>query len=551
MLLTGWYIVSEERSVVMTPTSFQPQSQTLPSLVEEMACLYPDHPFLIETNRSLTYAAFRTEVEVYARGLMSLGIQPGDPVAILMGNRLEWLIADFAICSIGGVMVGLNTWVTAPELAYLLGHSGSRALITSGTYLKSNYLEMLGQIRSDDPQALSALQFVVLTDDAPQAPETVRWSELKALSNRVAPAVWREAAARVQPTDMCYLLYTSGSTARPKGVLLQHAPMIENMWHIGQRQHVRSTDRLWLAVSLFWGLGCENALFNVMTHGASLVLQEHFDAETAVNLIHEEACTLFYGTPNMATALMGAAAYKTRGLSKMRGGATIGSPEQIQRLVDAGLHDICNIYGLTETYGNCHVTDASMPIHSRLRCVGQALPGNRTKICDAESGASLPIGEVGEIRIKGRILHSYFKDTEATRQAMDEEGYFRTGDLGYEDASGHLYFKGRLKELIKSGGMNVSPVEVEEAILRHQAVIAAYCVGIQGDDPQEVDVAAVVVLKPGETVRAEALQALCAVDLARYKRPKKILFVAEHQIPLTTTGKVKKNEIAQLFHTVN
>ena len=201
----------------MTPTSFQPQSQTLPSLVEEMACLYPDHPFLIETNRSLTYAAFRTEVEVYARGLMSLGIQPGDPVAILMGNRLEWLIADFAICSIGGVMVGLNTWVTAPELAYLLGHSGSRALITSGTYLKSNYLEMLGQIRSDDPQALSALQFVVLTDDAPQAPETVRWSELKALSNRVAPAVWREAAARVQPTDMCYLLYTSGSTARPKG----------------------------------------------------------------------------------------------------------------------------------------------------------------------------------------------------------------------------------------------------------------------------------------------------------------------------------------------
>tara|TARA_B110000503_G_scaffold92796_1_gene139918 strand:- start:433 stop:849 length:417 start_codon:yes stop_codon:yes gene_type:complete len=130
---------------------------------------------------------------------------------------------------------------------------------------------------------------------------------------------------------------------------------------------------------------------------------------------------------------------------------------------------------------------------------------------------------------------------------MDEEGYFRTGDLGYEDALGHLYFKGRLKELIKSGGMNVSPVEVEEAILKHKSVIAAYCVGIQSDDPQEVDVAAVVVVKPGEVVPTEALQALCALHLARYKRPKKILFVAEDQIPLTTTGKVKKNEIAQLF----
>ena len=527
----------------------QPISQTLPSLVQEMARLRSGHEFVCQGSKSLSYEAFEREVQACARGLMALGVSRGDHVAILMGNRLEWLIADFAICSIGAVMVGLNTWVTAHELAYLLEHSDTRVLVTSGRFLKYDYLLMLAEIRRLAPAALAGLRHIVLTDENQASTGSLSWSELLDRGRQTPVAQWQAAASAVQPTDVCYLLYTSGSTARPKGVLLQHGPMIENMWHIGQRQHVTTSDRLWLAVSLFWGLGCENALFNIMTHGATLVLQEHFDAQEAIALIDRSRCTLFYGTPNMVTALMATPNFSALGLGQMRGGATIGSPEQIQRLIDAGLHDICNIYGLTETYGNCHVTDAGLPATLRLRSVGQALPGNLAHICNPLGDEELPVGEIGEIRIEGRVLLGYYKDPQATALAFDTNGYFRTGDLGHVDAEGFLFFKGRLKEVIKTSGMNVSPVEVEEVLLSHPEVLTAYCVGIDGMEGEDTMVAAVVVLKPQATLSEKILRDLCVQRLARYKCPKKILFVDEAQIPLTTTGKVKKNEIARLFET--
>ena len=536
----------EEGAILPVPQN-PPASRTLPALVTEMAQRCPEHPFLIEPGQTLTYQAFEEAVQSFARGLMALGIRRGDPVAILMGNRIEWIVADFAICSIGAVMVGLNTWATTNELQYFLKHSQARALITSGRYLKNDYLHMLEEIRESSIQDLAHLRHVIVTDEVADNGQYQRWSDIRQLANQTPVADFQAARDAVAPDDICYLLYTSGSTARPKGVLLQHAPMIENMWHIGQRQHVGPNDRLWLAVSLFWGLGCENALFNVMTHGASLVLQSHFDAAVAIRLINETGCTLFYGTPNMVTALIESEPYATLGFSEMRGGATIGSPEQIQRLVDAGLTDICNIYGLTETYGNCHVTDAAQPLEQRLRCVGQPLPGNQARICDPLTDAVLPTGEIGEIRIKGRVLLGYLNDLEATQKAFDPDGYFKTGDLGYEDETGHLHFKGRIKELIKAGGMNVSPVEVEEVIMAHPAIITAFCVGIPAQEADETAVAAVVVCKPGLTVDEANLRDWCATKLARYKRPTKYLFVADHEIPLTTTGKVKKNEIAHMF----
>ena len=435
---------SEEGAILPVQQS-PPVSRTLPALVTEMAQRYPEHPFLIEPGQTLTYQAFEEAVQSFARGLMALGIRRGDPVAILMGNRIEWIVADFAICSIGAVMVGLNTWVTTNELQYFLKHSQARALITSGRYLKNDYLHMLEEIRESSIQDLAHLRHVIVTDEVADNGQYQRWSDIRQLANQTPVTDFQAARDAVAPDDICYLLYTSGSTARPKGVLLQHAPMIENMWHIGQRQHVGPNDRLWLAVSLFWGLGCENALFNVMTHGASLVLQSHIDAAVAIRLINETGCTLFYGTPNMVTALIESEPYATFGFSEMRGGATIGSPEQIQRLVDAGLTDICNIYGLTETYGNCHVTDATQPLEQRLRCVGQPLPGNQARICDPLTDAVLPTGEIGEIRIKGRVLLGYLNDLEATQKAFDPDGYFKTGDLGYEDETGHFHFKGRIK----------------------------------------------------------------------------------------------------------
>jgi fatty-acyl-CoA synthase len=329
-------------------------------------------------------------------------------------------------------------------------------------------------------------------------------------------------------------------------VQLQHYALIENMWQIGERMHVTEHDRLWLAVSLFWGLGCENALFNLLTHGGCVVLQESFEAGEALRIIGAERCTLFYGTPNMAQALSEHPDRQEHDLSSLRSGGTVGTPEQIKRIVDLGARKICNIYGLTETYGNCTVTDAAEPLEIRLASVGSPLPGVDLRIVDPETSKALPQGEVGEIRVKGYVTVGYYKDTDKNRAAFDANGYFITGDLGFLDAEGRLYFRGRIKEMIKTGGINVAPVEVEETLMAHPAVKLAYVTGIPDPRRDEV-IAAVIVCRSGQSVEEPDLLAHCRRQLAAYKIPRLMKFVSEEELPLTVTGKLQKNRLADFF----
>ena len=301
-----------------------------------------------------------------------------------MGNRPEWLIVDFAITLLGGVMVGVNTWATARELEHVLAHSDSRILIAVDRFLKYDYRALLAALQPHRERLPQLERIVGVGDALPGG--WLPYAELDALAERVPDAAIDAAQRAVDPHDVAYLLYTSGSTSLPKGVQLLHYALIENMWQIGERQQVTEHDRLWLAVSLFWGLGCENALFNVLTHAGCVVLQEHFDAGEALALIERERCTLFYGTPNMAQALHEHPDRARRDLSSLRGGGTIGTPEQILRLVELGAREICNIYGLTETYGNCNVADAADPLEKRLASVGRPLAGVEQRIVDPQTG---------------------------------------------------------------------------------------------------------------------------------------------------------------------
>ncbi|MGH8696041.1 MAG: AMP-binding protein [Burkholderiales bacterium] len=521
-----------------------PASRTIPDLIDELARRFPEREALVGSGRRYTYRALRAEVRRVARGLLALGVRRGDKVAILMGNRPEWIVADLAITALGGVMVGVNTWATARELEYVLAHSDTKVLITAERFLKHDYRRLL---RALEPQRVPLLERIVsLADDVPEG--WIRYADLAELGERVPETTIDAAQGAVAPQDVAYLLYTSGSTSTPKGVQLQHHALIENMWQIGERQRVTERDRLWLAVSLFWGLGCENALFNLLTHGGCVVLQEHFDPGEALELIERERCTLFYGTPNMGQALYEHPDRARRDLSSLRGGATIGTPEQIQRVVDLGAREICNIYGLTETYGNCNVTDAAAPLEQRLTSVGRPLAGVDQRIVDPETGRPLPPGEVGEIRVKGYVTVGYYKDPARTAESFDEHGYFRTGDLGWADADGALHFRGRIKEMVKTGGINVAPVEVEEVLMTHPGVQLAFVTGVADPTRDEV-LAAVVVPKPGATLSPEALCAFCRESLAAYKVPRLIRFAAEQELPLTTTGKVQKNRLAATFFT--
>ena len=520
-----------------------PDAKTIPDLLDELAARYPDHEALVGGGTRLGYRALRAEVRGLAKGLHALGVRRGDKVALLMGNRPEWIITAFAVTLLGGTMVAINTWASRRELAHLLTHSDTSVLVTVDRFLRHDYLETLDALAREG-DALAHVREVVRIGGPPEHPAR-RFETLRELAEGVEDAAIDYAQAAVGGEDVAYLLYTSGTTALPKGVQLQHYALIENMWNIGERLRLRPGDRLWLAVSLFWGLGCENALFAVMTHAGCVVLQEHFDAGRALRLIEAERCTVFYGTPNMVHALERHPARATRDISSLRTGATLGSPEQIRRLIDLGVGEICNIYGLTETYGNSNVTDVDDPLEKRLTTVGRALPGVDIRIAEPESLAPLPAGTVGEILVRGYVTCGYYKDPAEDARAF-HEGWFRTGDLGMLDEDGFLHFRGRLKEMIKTGGINVSPAEVEAVLAEVPSVELAYVIGLP-DPERDQRVAAVIVPREGAATSADALAAHCAERLAAYKVPRDYRFVGAGELPLTTTGKLQKARLREFF----
>ncbi len=352
---------------------------------------------------------------------------------------------------------------------------------------------------------------------------------LAELGRDVSDAQLEAAPRAITPDDVAYILYTSGTTSTPKGVQLAHRGLIENGWHIGERQHLTPADRMWMGISLFWSFGCANALPAVMTHGGTIVLQEQMEPAATLALIERERCTVYYGTPNIAQALIEHPDRARRDLSSLRTGAAIGAPAAMQMVMDLGAREICNVYGLTECYGNSSVTDAHDPPEVRRTTVGYPLPGMEIRVVDRESRRPLPVGEVGEILIRGRLTPGYYQDPERNAASFDAEGFLLTGDLGFVGDDGRLRFRGR---------------EVEEVLLGHPDVEQAYVVGIPDPRKEEILVA-VVVAKAGHHVEPDALHALCKDALAAYKVPQAIHVMAREHLPVTSTGKVQKFRLAE------
>lgn len=527
----------------------KPASRTTPALLAEITARDPEHEALIDGDRRWSYAAFGADVARLARALFASGVGHGDRVGILAGNRAEWLLGYFAAMSIGAITVGLNTWSTARELAYQLEHAAVKLLFVEPQFRQRDFVALLAEARelaNGLPQLRQVVAFDATVSDVFIQSDDWQYDDWLHAGGHVKARAFGGAAARVAPDDVACLLYTSGSTALPKGVPLLHRGLIDNMWEIGERQHLVADDRLWLAVSLFWSLGCVNALFALLTHGGTLVLQHHFDAAEALRLIEAERCTVFYGTPNMALTLAEHPDRARRDLSALRTGVTIGTPAQVRRVAELGAKQICNVYGLTEAYGNSTVTDASLPLDKRIATVGQALAGVEVGIIDPVTGAARSTGVPGEIVLRGHLTPGYWKDPDRTAEAFTGDGWLRTGDLGLLDDGGYLYYRGRLKEMVKTGGINVAPAEVEDVLSAHPAVELVFVTGIP-DDRLDEALAAVIVLRSGQQADADDLSAHCRTALAAYKTPRHFRFVEASALPLTTTGKLQRNRLPELF----
>ncbi len=531
----------------------RPVSRTLGDLVDERAARRPAAEAIIFRDERLDYAALKTRVDAFARSLLAVGLQRGDRVALLSTNRPEWIICIVAAAKLGAIVAAISTFSTPRELAWSLEHCGAVAMITLEAFRGRRFLDALRDLCPElgdaQPGALKSarlpsLRTVVAIDS--QAPGGVfSLPAFLARGASINPASLAATQRTVRPDDICYILYTSGSTAAPKGVTLAHSGIIANGFDIGERMHLSAADRVWLSVPLFWSFGSASALPAALTHGSCMVLQESFEAGEALALIEHERCSTYYGMPNMARALLEHPDHPKRRLGAMRTGLTIGPSEDMAMTIEAlGAEELCNVYGSTETYGNCAVTDAHDPLPLRLNSQGLPLPGMTIRVLDLITRQPLPLGEIGQLAVSGYVTPGYFNAPELNAEAFDGDGYFLTGDLGSIAPDGRVRFRGRLKEMIKTGGVNVAPLEVEQVLLQHPDVVQVYVVGVPDQAKGEI-VAAAVELRGGAATDTASIIAFCRERLASYKVPIQLAFRTAAQLPRTPTGKIHKPTLSQ------
>src|SRR2546426_12468100 len=452
----------------------RPSSRTLGALIDELAAARPDADAIVFRGERLTFAALRDRSDAIARAFLAVGVRKDDRIAILLPNRPEWLIAAFAAAKVGAVSVAISTFSTAREIAWTLEHAQPTVVVTMEAFRGRGYLRAIHDVCPElgraepgmlQSERLPELRAVVSIDER-RHDGVYAWMDLLERATEVRATALAAAQAAVSAVDVCYILYTSGSTATPKGVMLAHGGVIDNGFDIGERQHLTAADRVWLAVPLFWSFGSANALPAILTHGGCAVLQESFEPGEALELLERERWSVYYGMANMARAMLEHPDRRRRRLDSMRTGLTIGLPEDIEMTMEAvGARELCNVCGSTETYGNCAVTDAHDPLARRLHTQGLPRPGMDIRVADPETRRPLPAGEVGELCVAGHVTPGYFRAPELDAAAFDAEGYFYTGDLGLVGDDGRVRFRGRVKEVIKTGGINGAPLEVEGVLL--------------------------------------------------------------------------------------
>lgn len=524
-------------------------ARTLPELCADMASSGGERTAVVDDKGArLTYRALHDDAVALGRGLQDIGVGAGEGVAMLAPNSAEWVVSAIGAHRAGTTVAAFHTWVKPHDLDFLLAHSEAATLVVAAKVGEQSLLgtvqSLLPEVWDHDVDGWNSVKYpslrrvVVLGDEVP--PGARAW---RAVIDVGRGDAHREPQAPKEG-DVAFILYTSGSTADPKGVPLLHGDMIDNGFHIGERMGLDPSDRVWLGSPLFWSFGSANAMIAAFTHGARLVLQEKFDSVGGAAQIAEEGCTAAYLLPALAHSFTKvpdiAEAFRT-----VRTGLTIGRPDEVEAVVsDLGITEICNVYGSTETYGNCCVTPHDMPLAERLRCQGPPLPGVEVRIVDPATNAELPPGSEGAVEIRGRITPGYWKAPDLNAETFTADGWYRSGDVGRLDQFGSFTFVTPHSGMIKTNGINVSPAEVEAFILSDPAVAEVVVVG--ASDPVRGEVVVGFVrpaegssLDPGEII------ARCRRELAGYKVPRQVRIVQE--MPQTATGKLSRKQLREML----
>jgi fatty-acyl-CoA synthase len=538
----------ERPSICHNPRVIQPpyRDLTVGALLTHLSRALPHHDALVyENGPRYTFDALEREARTIARGLIASGIGAGERVAVWATNVPEWIVLQFALAKIGAVLVTANTSLRARDIEYLLRQSEASTIVTIRGYRALDYVRELRAAGALDGRIPGLARAIYIRGGAPEG--FAPYQQLRALAGRVADAELDARGAAVGVDDVINMQYTSGTTGFPKGVMLSSRNIVNNGHALGTVMGYTPADRLCLCVPLFHCFGCVIGVLGAYTCGACLCPVEAFEPRAVLATIHRERCTAVYGVPTMFIAELEHPDFASFDLRSLRTGVMAGSlcPEPLMRRVMTEMHlpEITIVYGMTESSPGITMTPRDSPVARRSSTVGLVLPELEVKIVDPASGERRAPGERGELCCRGyNVMKGYYNNPEATRTAIDADGWLHTGDEAAIDAEGYVTITGRIKDLIIRGGENIAPKEIEDRLREHPAVSDAYVYGVPDAYFGEV-VAAAVRPKSGAAVTEAELIAFCADGLARFKVPRFVRFV--DGFPMTASGKIQKYKLRE------
>lgn len=532
--------------------------KTIADFFEMQVEKQPDHEFLIYPDRDLRYSykEFNERANNLAKGLLAMGIKKGDHVGIWAKNVPDWLTFMFATAKIGAVLVTVNTAYKSHELEYVLDQSDMKALAMTDEFRGTSYIEMLyelvpelktcqrGHLKSDK---FPFLEYVIHVGQEKHR-GMYNTNELILLGKNQSDDVLVEAKKKFDNNDVINMQYTSGTEGFPKGVMLSSRNILNDGYYIGENMNYTNKDRLCLPVPLFHCFGTVLGIMAIITHGATVVMLEEFDALLALSAIQKEKCTAIYGVPTMFIAELNHPMFDMFDMSSLRTGIMAGSTcpvETMKEVIDKmNMTEITSVYGLTEASPGFTQTNASDSFEKKVNTVGTPFPNIEVKIVDPETGEEVGVGEKGEIMCRGfNVMKGYYKMPEKTAEVIEPDGWLHSGDLATVDEDGYYSIVGRIKDMIIRGGENIYPREIEEFLFTIDGIRDVQVAGIPDEKYGEI-VGAFIIKEEDADLTEEDIRDYAIGKIARYKVPKYVFFVDE--FPLTTSGKIQKYKLGDI-----
>ena len=525
---------------------------TIGEMFDTMATAHSQREALVVPHQHVrwTYADLKRHVDELALGLIRLGLEPGDRLAIWSPNCVEWVMTQFATAKAGVVLVNINPAYVQNELEYSLNKVECKALILAPRFKTVDYISIL---QSLSPEMQDATTCEWRSASLPSLRSVIRLgpdrtSGMLNFDELLQPAAaddlvrLAERSAPLQFDDPINIQFTSGTTGKPKGATLTHHNILNNGFFVGEAIHLTPEDRVCIPVPLYHCFGMVIGNLGCITHGAAMVFPgESFDPLTVLSTVQAERCTALYGVPTMFIAMLDHPRFAEHDLSSLRTGIMAGSPcpiEVMRRVVETmHMQQVTIAYGMTETSPVSFQSSIDDPLERRVATVGRVHPHLEVKVVDSD-GCIVPRGRTGELLTRGySVMLGYWADETRTREAVDAAGWMHTGDLATIDEAGYCHIAGRVKDIVIRGGENIYPREIEEFLYQHPSVQDVQCVGVP-DAKYGEELCACIIVREGLPVTEDEIRDFCRGKIARYKIPRYVRFMAG--FPMTVTGKVAK-----------